>query len=120
MSAPTLAAPRAFDAGTGTMQRVLDSLRLSLVDESVYEDLEDVLSPPANLDETQMADLTARLRLALADLLPAVRRTHGQQPTFARAIELRDAQPPEDSHHALVHLRRLALTTLGLLDLLAA
>ncbi|WP_328863261.1 DUF6415 family natural product biosynthesis protein [Streptomyces sp. NBC_00306] len=102
------------------MQRVLDSLRLSLVDENVYDDLEDVLSPYSDLDETRMADLTARLRLALADLLPAVRRTHDQLPAFARAIELRDAQPPEDAHDALVHLRHLALTTLGLLDLLTA
>ncbi|MGW0776733.1 hypothetical protein ACWD01_24440 [Streptomyces sp. NPDC002835] len=108
---------RSFDAGTATMQRVLTSLRLSLVDESVYEDLEDVLGPFENIDASRAGVLTGRLQRTLDDILPVIRHSHGHRPECARASELRHADTGLDD--ARVHLRRLALATLDILDLLA-
>lgn len=119
MSAPASAPPRSFDAGTATLERVLTNLRLSIVDDDVYEDLEEVLRPYADLDAIRTAKLTVRLRLALADALPAVRHTHGHLPVVARAVELRDREQPEHPDDARGHLRLLALAALDMLDLLA-
>ncbi|MGW0778307.1 hypothetical protein ACWD01_32820 [Streptomyces sp. NPDC002835] len=118
MSAPAFALP-GCDTGTATLERVLAALRGSLVDESVYEDLEDVLGPHAELDATRTAELAVRLRLALADVLPAARRAYGHQPLIARAVELRDRNQPGHPNDARRHLRVLALVTLDLLDILA-
>ncbi|MGW7463642.1 hypothetical protein ACWGJT_02795 [Streptomyces xantholiticus] len=119
MSAPVFTMPRSFDAGTATLQRVLTALRLSLVDESVYENLEDVLGPYASIDATRAVVLTSRLQRALDGVLPAIWHLHGHRPAYARAVELRHAERPAHLDEARAHLRRLALATMDVLDLLA-
>ncbi|MER6616293.1 DUF6415 family natural product biosynthesis protein [Streptomyces xantholiticus] len=119
MNATAIAPPRTFDAGTATMQRVLASLRRSVDDEAVmYDDLESVLGPYARLCDAQTVEITARLHGALSNLLPAARKRHGLHPAVVRAEELRERVQPPDPDDARASLRRLALATLDVLDLL--
>lgn len=95
------------------------SRRRSVDDEAVmYDDLENVLGPYPRLGDAQTAEITARLHGALSNLLPAARKRYGLPHAVARAEELRKPVQPRDPDGARAHLRRLALATLDVLDLL--
>ncbi|WP_406405072.1 DUF6415 family natural product biosynthesis protein [Streptomyces sp. NBC_00879] len=112
------------------VERVLTGLRISVwldgVDvDSFYDHLEAVLGQDAAPAIYEIEELTERLRRALMQLVAMVLAQCHHQPgaeasgTSGRARALRAERPPGDFLPARRHLRRLALVTQDLLDLLA-
>ncbi|MFF3404405.1 DUF6415 family natural product biosynthesis protein [Streptomyces sp. NPDC002659] len=112
------------------VERVLTGLRISVwldsVDvDSFYDHLEAVLGEGAGPAMDEIEELTERLRGALIQLVATVVAQCHHQPdaeasrTIGRARALRAEEPPRDFLPARGHLRRLALVTQDLLELLA-
>ncbi|WP_328665784.1 DUF6415 family natural product biosynthesis protein [Streptomyces sp. NBC_00322] len=90
-----------------------------------YDHLEAVLGQDAAPAIYEIEELTERLRRALMQLVAMVLAHRHHQPgaeasrTIGHARALRAEEPPGDFLPARGHLRRLALVTQDLLDLLA-
>ncbi|MET7620513.1 DUF6415 family natural product biosynthesis protein [Streptomyces sp. NPDC005408] len=111
------------------IERVLAGLRRSVCLDSVdldsfYDHLEAVLGQDAAPAMDELEELTQRLRGALMQLAAIVLEQSHDQPgaeasrTITRARALRVEEPPGDFLPARGHLRRLALVTQDLLELL--
>lgn len=97
---------------------LLVALRKSLVDETVYEDLEAVLGEYASPTPGEVATLTSRLREVLQQLVEIVPYRVAPYPVdeMRLVVRLGDEHPsPQDAHG---HLRRFALAILTVLDLM--
>ncbi|MFE2595961.1 DUF6302 family protein [Streptomyces sp. NPDC059396] len=121
MTAGRIVAPR-VDAAT------LDRLRAELREwqplpvglDSVCADLELVLDVYADPAAGDMSGLVGRLRGALGRLLPVARREQksSERDVLNRAVLVWAASLPASAKQALAHVRRLALVTLDVLELL--
>ncbi|MFK0202444.1 DUF6415 family natural product biosynthesis protein [Streptomyces lavendulae] len=82
--------------------------------ESIFDDLEDVLGPDYMAPDEELPDLTRRMRGHLMLLLGAAWQYEGDDVRAARDLLAREV--PRDRAGARIHLRRMALTCLSLLD----
>ncbi|WP_079408416.1 DUF6415 family natural product biosynthesis protein [Streptomyces sp. 3211] len=116
-----------FDASEHTLLRVLEGLRRSAppptVPDSVFALLDAILDPDHVPDEDVVPDLTMRMRGSLMELLPLIPEHDATKPEFesliAVARRLLDEDPAGDYLGVRLHLRRMAVAGLGLVDLLA-
>lgn len=111
-----------FDASETTVLRVLEALRpvqTPTVVDSIFDALEDILGQDYIPDDDEIADLSLRMRGYLMRLLGVVPKHEDFTALVARARALLDVEVPGDYMGIRVHLRRMALTALGLLELLA-
>ncbi|MFJ6573699.1 DUF6415 family natural product biosynthesis protein [Streptomyces sp. NPDC091292] len=84
----------------------------------VFEDLEAVLGPYADLTAADLAELTPRLHTVFHRLLVVARQPNSgvSAVTAAAARNLLDKPLPFEPTQALGYVRRLAVTVGGLLD----
>ncbi|WP_159041344.1 DUF6415 family natural product biosynthesis protein, partial [Streptomyces sp. WM4235] len=111
-----------FDASETTVLRVLEALRpvqTPTVVDSIFDALEDVLGLDYVPDEDEISDLSLRMRGYLMRLVGVAPEDKDFTVLVERARALLDVEVPQDFIGIRVHLRRMALTALGLLDLLA-
>lgn len=112
---------RSSDSGA-TVLRLLEALKPvrnpSVVD-AIFDDLEDILGQDYVPDDDEIFDLSLRMRGCLMRLLGAAPEQDDFTEPVARARALLDVDVPGDYMGSRVHLRRMALTALALLELLA-
>ncbi|MFE3608353.1 DUF6415 family natural product biosynthesis protein [Streptomyces goshikiensis] len=114
--------PPKFDASETTVIRVLEALRpvqTPAVVDSILDTLEDILGPDHIPDEDEIPDLSLRMRGYLMRLLGVVPEHEGLVDLVTTARALLDVEVPGDYLGVRVHLRRMALVALSLLDHLA-
>jgi hypothetical protein len=101
-----------------TLTWVLLSLRRSLVEESVYDDLEAVLGQFAEPTPDEAAELIKRFRAVVELLVQIVPHRVTPYPTaeIHRVTQLSAHNPPAEE--ARGHLNRFALAVLDVLDLM--
>ncbi|MCX5078990.1 DUF6415 family natural product biosynthesis protein [Streptomyces sp. NBC_00424] len=87
--------------------------------DSIFDALEDILGLDYVPDEDEISDLSLRMRGYLMRLVGVAPEDKDFTVLVARARALLDVEVPGDFIGIRVHLRRMALTALGLLDLLA-
>ncbi|MFE5677294.1 DUF6415 family natural product biosynthesis protein [Streptomyces erythrochromogenes] len=115
------------DTSEAVLLRVLEGLRRSFpppdVPDSTFDVLDAVLGPDHVPDEEEVPLLIMRMRGSLMELLPMVPPHDARKPDFAGFIKkahlLLDTEPPGDYVGVRMHLRRMAVVGLGLVDLLA-
>ncbi|WP_406514481.1 DUF6415 family natural product biosynthesis protein (plasmid) [Streptomyces sp. NBC_00161] len=113
---------RVFDASEATVMRVLDALRPvqhPAVVDSIFDVLDDILGPDYIPDEDEIPDLSLRMRGYLMRLLAVVPEDEDLTDLVTTARDLLDVEVPGDYLGVRLHLRRMALAALGLLDYLA-
>lgn len=112
----------AFDASETTVLRVLEALRpiRTQVLDSIFDVLEDVLGQDYVPDEDVIQDLSLRMRGHLMQLLAVVPEYESRANDFADLVAiahgLLNVEVPGDYMGIRVHLRRMALAGLSLLD----
>ncbi|MFF2850545.1 DUF6415 family natural product biosynthesis protein [Streptomyces sp. NPDC058001] len=96
---------------------LLESPEVPVADE-VFEDLEAVLGPYADLTAADIAELTPRLHTVFRRVMCVARQTNsGVSPGTVEASRgLLEERVPHEFTLALGYLRRLAVTVAGLLD----
>ncbi|MEV7512049.1 DUF6415 family natural product biosynthesis protein [Streptomyces sp. NPDC091201] len=115
------------DTSEAVLLRVLEGLRRTFpppeVPDSTFEVLDAVLGPDHVPDEDEVPLLVMRMRGSLMELIPAVPPHDAVKPDFAKLIatarKLLNTEPPGDYLGIRLHLRRMAVAGLGLVDLLA-
>lgn len=108
-----------FDVSETTIIRVLEALRpvqSSEVVGSILDTLEDILGPDYIPDEDEIPDLSLRMRGYLMQLLGAIPDDETLTNLVKTARALLDVEVPGDYVAVRLHLRRMALAALGLLD----
>ncbi|MFJ4866313.1 DUF6415 family natural product biosynthesis protein [Streptomyces sp. NPDC088748] len=109
-------------ASETTVMRVLEALRpvqASAVIDAIFDTLNDILGPDCIPNDDEIPDLSLRMRGYLMRLLGVVPE-HGEFTDLVRtARALLDEEVPGGYLAVRVHLRRMALAALGLLDHLA-
>ncbi|MGW6859172.1 DUF6415 family natural product biosynthesis protein [Streptomyces xanthophaeus] len=111
-----------FDASETTVIRVLEALRpvqTPGVVDSIFDTLEDILGPDYIPDEEEIPDLGLRMRGYLMRLLGVVPEHEDLTELIKTARALLDVDVPGDYLAVRVHLRRMALAALSLLEHLA-
>ncbi|MFD3539652.1 DUF6415 family natural product biosynthesis protein [Streptomyces sp. NPDC058662] len=109
----------ACDTSKTAVLRVLEALQpiRTPVLHSVFDDLERVLGPDYVPDEEETQDLTLRMRGHLMQLLAAVPEYESRRAIadlVATVRGLLDVEVPGDYMGIRIHLRRMALASLGL------
>ncbi|MDX2394109.1 DUF6415 family natural product biosynthesis protein [Streptomyces sp. DK15] len=109
------------DESEATVIRVLEALRpgpAPAILASLFEALEDILGPDSLPDDDAIADLRLLMRGHLMRLLGVVPERQDFTDLAVVARALLDAEVPGDYMGIRVHLRRMALAALDLLDML--
>lgn len=116
---------RVFDASESAAFRVLTALSVPAAErvfeasmESIFDDLNDVFGPDYVATDEEVPDLTLRMRDHLLLVLGADRTYEPRDVIVARA--LLDREVSGDHVGIRIHLRRMALACLILLDSCAA
>ncbi|MFD3328584.1 DUF6415 family natural product biosynthesis protein [Streptomyces sp. NPDC058701] len=94
-------------------------MRTPTVVDSIFDALEDILGQGYIPDDDEISDLSLRMRGYLMRLLAVAPEQDDFTEPVARARALLDVDVPGDYMGIRVHLRRMALTALALLELLA-
>ncbi|MGG8410305.1 DUF6415 family natural product biosynthesis protein [Streptomyces sp. 12297] len=101
------------------MLEALRPVQTPAVVDSIFDTLEDILGPDYIPDEDEIPDLSLRMRGYLMRLLGVVPEHEDLTDLVKAARALLDVEVPGDYLAVRVHMRRMALAALSLLDHLA-